>query len=474
MIGRARRNEDGVTLIELAVVLMLMSIVAIILFGFLSSVLRVSTRATNNSETEKAIDARVAAGDREHPRRVERRDGVPGDGVVHGGRQLSDRLHELPAGDRAPTDGGATLVPQERLHLRPQGRRHPSRGSHRLRARRRQLRRQRRRYTGRQLLQQRRERSQPLFTYFDRFGNQLDPAARRSDDRPLHRRGHRPGDVERAVPDRKPVAVVHQRPSAEEQPMSRLHRSPATNSGSIIIALMVIFVATGFIVGVVALVYNSMKVTRRSGDSANALQLADAAVNDAVKDIPGVVGSNMPTKTKTLGTAGSYTYSATLDPAAPIWHIDAYGIDNSGRETPRAGRSVAREPVQQRVLRRLRRSRCRPACLMDSFTNGSSLQTTCTRKGILGTNNPGSLSFQSNGGNGNGQQNCTDAVWYGASNIWAYPGRRMRRLPRPERSPTCARRNTARPTIAPRFRTPRSRRRSSRSRASPFQPVRRS
>src|SRR5258705_9109350 len=104
--------------------------------------------------------------------------------------------------------------------------------------------------------------------------------------------------------------------------MKCLHRKSRDERGSIIIAMMVIFVATGLIVSVVALVYNSMKVTRRSGDSANALQLADAAVNDAVKDIPTVVGSNMPLKTKQLGTApnyaGSYTYSATLDPAAPI------------------------------------------------------------------------------------------------------------------------------------------------------------
>ena len=40
MLRRARRNEDGVTLIELAIVLMLMSIVATILVGFLSSVFR--------------------------------------------------------------------------------------------------------------------------------------------------------------------------------------------------------------------------------------------------------------------------------------------------------------------------------------------------------------------------------------------------------------------------------------------------
>jgi len=55
MTTRVRRDEAGVTLIELAIVLMLTTIVAFILFGFLDSVMRVSTRATKNSEAEKAI-----------------------------------------------------------------------------------------------------------------------------------------------------------------------------------------------------------------------------------------------------------------------------------------------------------------------------------------------------------------------------------------------------------------------------------
>jgi len=198
------------------------------------------------------------------------------------------------------------------------------------------------------------------------------------------------------------------------------HRNYRDERGSMIIAMMVIIVATGLIVSVVALVYNSMKVTRRAGDSANALQLADAAVNDAVKDIPTVVGSNMPTKTKTLGTAGSYTYSATLDPAAPIWHIDAFGIDTSGVK-----RHIEADASPESLFSNaffVDSALALPSGVaMDSFTDGSSLQSTCTRKGVLGTNNPGSLTFNSNGGNGNGQQNCTDAVWYGASNTWVYP-----------------------------------------------------
>src|SRR4029079_19531444 len=43
-----------------------------------------------------------------------------------------------------------------------------------------------------------------------------------------------------------------------------------------------------------------------------------------------------------------------------------------------------------------------------------------TRKGILGTNNPGSLTFNSSGGGGTAQTNCTDAVCYGAPTSCPY------------------------------------------------------
>jgi hypothetical protein len=203
--------------------------------------------------------------------------------------------------------------------------------------------------------------------------------------------------------------------------MTRVYSRSRDERGSLVIAMMVIFVATGLIVSVVALVYNSMRTTRRAGDSANALQLADAAVNDAVKDIPSVVGSTMPLTTKSLGaTAGSYSYSATLDPTAPIWHIDAVGIDVSGVK-----RHVQAEASPESLFGNaffVDSALSLPSgVLLDSFTNGATLQSTCTRKGILGTNNPGSLSFNANGGGGTAQQNCTDAVWYGSSNTWTYP-----------------------------------------------------
>jgi hypothetical protein len=190
--------------------------------------------------------------------------------------------------------------------------------------------------------------------------------------------------------------------------------------GSMIIALMAIFVATGLIVATTALVHNYLKTSRRYGDSANAVQLADAAVNDAVKDVSTAVGVTIGPTTKTLGTAGSYTYSASLDPAAPIWHIEAWGIDRTGVK-----RHVKADAVPESLFGNAffvdAGANLPSGIAMDSFTDGASLLNTCTRKGVLGTNDPENLTFNATGGSGNGQQNCTDAVHYGGANVWQHP-----------------------------------------------------
>ena len=102
--------------------------------------------------------------------------------------------------------------------------------------------------------------AQPLFTYFDRFGNKLDPAASGQTTAPFTDAVTVRVTLNVRYQTGTPIAVVHQRPGTKEQPMRRLHSKPHDERGSIVIAMMVIFVATGLIVGVVALIYNSMKV----------------------------------------------------------------------------------------------------------------------------------------------------------------------------------------------------------------------
>jgi hypothetical protein len=202
---------------------------------------------------------------------------------------------------------------------------------------------------------------------------------------------------------------------------SSLARRHDDQRGSLAVAMIVILVATGLIVATTAVVFNGLKTSRRAGDSANALQLADAAVNDAIKQLSTTGGTSLGPITKQLGTAGdSYTYSATLDTLTPDWHIDAWGTDATGVK-----RHVKAEAVPDSLFGNaffVDSAVSMPSGVaMDSFVDGSSLQATCSRNGILGSNDPGNLLFNANGGNGNGQQNCTDAVWYGATNTWTYP-----------------------------------------------------
>src|SRR6266496_298809 len=69
-----------------------------------------------------------------------------------------------------------------------------------------------------------------------------------------------------------------------------------------------------------------LRSARRAGDSANALQLADAGINDAAKAITAHTGGF--SGGSSLGTAGSYAYTATKDGA--VWRLDATGTDASG------------------------------------------------------------------------------------------------------------------------------------------------
>ena len=176
MMARARRNEDGITLIELAVVLMLTSIVGIILLGFMSSMLRVSTRATNNSEAEKSLTLALRPV-------TENLRGTSSVATVYpatssctaGGSyptgytnclqvtvlrpaagQLSCRKSVFNYGLKA--DG---ILREDRTDYALVGGTCSATTS----------------YTGRKLLKNIVNGAQPLFTYFDRFGNKLDPAA---------------------------------------------------------------------------------------------------------------------------------------------------------------------------------------------------------------------------------------------------------------------------------------------------------
>jgi len=56
MTPLSRRDEGGFTLVELTVALMLLAIVTALMFGFLASTLRTTTTTTSDTDAEQAVD----------------------------------------------------------------------------------------------------------------------------------------------------------------------------------------------------------------------------------------------------------------------------------------------------------------------------------------------------------------------------------------------------------------------------------
>lgn len=176
MIRRIRRNEDGVTLIELAIVLMLTSIVATMLVGFLGSVFRVSTRATNASETQKSITLTL----RPVTQNIR---GTASVATVYPSTTSCTAAGSFPTGYPnclqvtvlRPVAGQLSCPKSVFTYgLKSDGILREDRtdygmvsGSCAVTTS----------YTGRPLLTNIVNGAQPLFTYFDRFGNQINPAA---------------------------------------------------------------------------------------------------------------------------------------------------------------------------------------------------------------------------------------------------------------------------------------------------------
>src|SRR6266540_7483193 len=111
--------------------------------------------------------------------------------------------------------------------------------------------------------------------------------------------------------------------------------------GSVAMALIVIVVATVMVVALLVTTQIGLRSARRAGDSANALQLADAGINDAAKAI--TAHTTTFTGTSSLGTAGSFTYTATKD--GIVWHLDATGTDATG-----AKRRIMADAVDQPIF----------------------------------------------------------------------------------------------------------------------------
>src|SRR5207248_6771003 len=163
------------------------------------------------------------------------------------------------------------------------------------------------------------------------------------------------------------------------------------------------------VVGLLATAQSGLKTSRRGGDSANALQLADAGINDALKQIVITSQSSISASTVSLGSAGSYTFSATRDVASTTWHVDSVGTDATG-----VRRHVKADATTQTLFGNalFTQSTLRMASgsSADSFRDGTTTANMCTQHGIVGTNTPSQFTFNSNGG-GQAISNCRGNAW---------------------------------------------------------------
>lgn len=203
--------------------------------------------------------------------------------------------------------------------------------------------------------------------------------------------------------------------------------SPRDEQGSIAISMMVMFIATAVTAGLLTTVFRDVRTSRRSGDSANALQVADAGVNEAVKAVRTAVGTlnacpmfaGLPGFSRTSTIAGgSYTYCAAQEVDAdgrPVWHVDSTGTDATGAQRHLRANAIA-EPRFPEAIHVLSAAAFSAGFSVDSYKDEVSR---CTKKGRVGSNDPATLSFGSNGMNTS--ENCQNRAPFGAMGAWPYP-----------------------------------------------------
>ncbi|HSH23209.1 MAG TPA: hypothetical protein VK975_04020 [Acidimicrobiales bacterium] len=198
---------------------------------------------------------------------------------------------------------------------------------------------------------------------------------------------------------------------------------PRDEQGSIAVSMMIMFIATAVTAALLTTVFRDVRVSRRAGDSANALQVADAGVNEAVKAVrnaAGTVGacSMFPTlpgfsRTSTIA-GGSYAYCAAQEVDAdgrPIWHIDSTGTDATGVQRHLRADAVA-EPRFPEAIFVMSAAKFDAGFSVDSYKDEVNR---CTRKGRVGSNDPASLTFGSEGQNTS--ENCQNEP----NGAWPYP-----------------------------------------------------
>lgn len=193
--------------------------------------------------------------------------------------------------------------------------------------------------------------------------------------------------------------------------------------GSIAVTMSVAFVATGLCAALLTTVWRDIRVSRRTGDSANALQVGDAGLNDAIKNLKDAAGvlntcktwPSLPGFTQTSTIAGgTYTFCAAKDVDSvgrPVWHVDAVGVDATGVKRRLRSDAIS-TPLFPNAINVIASGSFSSGFSVDSYKDEV---TRCTKKGVIGTNSPEDFEFGNNGNNSS--ENCQN----NPNGAWPYP-----------------------------------------------------
>ena len=195
--------------------------------------------------------------------------------------------------------------------------------------------------------------------------------------------------------------------------------------GSIVLTVLVIIVASALVVALVGLTENGLRQSRRSGDSASALQVADAGASDAVAKASGfdaAVAATGPTPagytcvastktcTGTVTVNGSTTeVVATRDPATTqaVWHIVSTATDATSGQKRRVRVDAVATIGPANALFVSSNLTLNSGTEIDSYRGSATAADRCTWKGYVGTNEAASMTLGTSGNSGN----CRGSTW---------------------------------------------------------------
>lgn len=186
------------------------------------------------------------------------------------------------------------------------------------------------------------------------------------------------------------------------------NEAPEQSGFALILTVMVSLVIAGLVATMVVATNSGLKLSRNQGDSANALQVADAGINAAVKTLTDYTGASPLVLSSTLsGSGDSYTVTATKE-SPTVWHLDAVGTDANGARRRILADAVAVPLLANAVFAKSNVS-FGSGVAVDSFSGGATQPETCNGLGYVGTNNPAINDINVSGGGG-GVRNCTSAL----------------------------------------------------------------